>query len=450
MQAGGPALGYLEDFKFNRQSGETSVNPPTGSLPARLDIIRGILEDDLMKRWQDPPIETRSDAPRPYYFIRPYVPRPGSAGLDRVRKRIPLGYCDETSVRKAHQRKQEIMAPINQGKFLLQAQIRFSELVEKYREARLPKLGSATRKKYETHIDNHILPVFAQAELADIDRQSIEAWLNHEAGKHVHTFEATDQNGRKVKEPHEFHGLGWWALCDLRNILSAIFTAASDWGLWQGENPCARVNLGHKVEKREKRIPNAADLQKFLAALPDTCILPVDAAQLVVLTAVVFGLRVSEVLGLEPADVDAHAGTLQVNRRWHRGEFGPTKSAASRRVRQIGPLAEQLVRHGRDKHYIFEREPGMPPDDRDLQQHVFRPAAEAVGIYFEGFGMHTFRRLNITWRQEAGATPFEAMKAAGHSKPETTWLYTIPDSERERAHVETILARLVPASGLRQ
>jgi hypothetical protein len=29
---------------------------------------------------------------------------------------------------------------------------------------------------------------------------------------------------------------------------------------------------------------------------------------------------------------------------------------------------------------------------------VFRPAAEKAGIYFEGFGTHTFRRLNISWR----------------------------------------------------
>jgi hypothetical protein len=114
-------------------------------------------------------------------------------------------------------------------------------------------------------------------------------------------------------------------------------------------------------------------------------------------------------------------------------------------VRQIGPLAALLFELGRDKVYIFEREPATPPDDRDLQQHVFRPAAETVGIYFEGFGMHTFRRLNITWRQEEGATPFEAMKAAGHAKPETTWLYTITDAERERKHVEGILARVMPA-----
>jgi integrase len=390
-----------------------------------------------VKRWQDPQIETRSDVPRPYYFIRPYVPQAGSAGLERVRKRIPLGFCDEITMRKAQSRKQEIMGPINQGKFILQAQIRFKDLVEKYREARLPKLGSATRDKYEAHIENHILPAFGQAELADIDRQSVEAWLIREMTSHFH--------GER-----EFDGLGWWARADLRNILSAIFTAAIDWGLWQGNNPCAGVKLGEKVEKREKRIPSAADCLRFLLALPDTAVLPVEAVKLAVLTAITAGVRISEILGLEPGDIDAQAGTVKVARRWHRGDLGPTKSAASRRVREIGPLAELLADLGRGKHFIFEREPGLPPDDRDLQQHVIRPTAVAVGIYFEGFGMHTFRRLNVSWRQEAGATPFEAMKAAGHTKPDVTWLYTITDRERERGHVETMLARVMPAGGLIQ
>ena len=411
-----------------------------------------------MKRWQDPKIETRADAPRPYYYIRPYVPQAGSAGLQRIQKRIALGYCDETTMRQAHARKQEIMAPINQGKFILQAQIRFAELVEKYREARLPKLGAATQRKYEAHLDNHILPVFGRAELADIDRQSIEAWLNREAGPHSHARlgggsprEARALNHETGSTPagehQKYGGLGWWALHDLRNIMSAIFTAATDWALWSGPNPCAGIKLGAKVERREKRIPNAADLQRFIAALPETVILPAESARLVVLTAVVAGLRVSEVLGLQPGDIDERKGTLQVNRRWHRGAVGPTKSTASKRVRQVGDLAGELAKLGRGRTYIFER--GMtPPDDRDLQQHVFRPAAEAVGIYAPGFGMHTFRRLNISWRQEAGATPFEAMKAAGHSKPEMTWQYTVTDAGREREHVETILSRVLTAGGV--
>jgi hypothetical protein len=55
--------------------------------------------------------------------------------------------------------------------------------------------------------------------------------------------------------------------------------------------------------------------------------------------------------------------------------------------------------------------------------------------------MHEFRRLNISWRQEAGATPFEAQKAAGHAQPSTTWVYTITDDGREQSHVNAILQR---------
>ena len=80
-----------------------------------------------------------------------------------------------------------------------------------------------------------------------------------------------------------------------------------------------------------------------------------------------------------------------------------------------------------------------------MQQHVFRPAAEAAGIYFAGFGMHTFRRLNVTWRQEVGATPMEAQKAAGHASLDMTFLYTQTDEAREREHVGRILERVKPA-----
>jgi integrase len=56
--------------------------------------------------------------------------------------------------------------------------------------------------------------------------------------------------------------------------------------------------------------------------------------------------------------------------------------------------------------------------------------------------MHTFRRLNVSWRQEAGATPIEAQKAAGHASLNMTFLYTQTDAERERQHVSRILERL--------
>jgi integrase len=102
--------------------------------------------------------------------------------------------------------------------------------------------------------------------------------------------------------------------------------------------------------------------------------------------------------------------------------------------------------------FIFVRENGNPPDDRDLQQHVWRPAAEIAGIYHPGFGVHEFRRLNVTWRQAAGASPFEAQKAAGHASLNMTFLYTQTEESRELEHVIKIRNRtnqgadLTPAS----
>jgi integrase len=388
-----------------------------------LDIIRFILDgggEDYMprQRWQDPKIQTRTDVSRRFYFIRPFVPVVTPEGVLRKQKAIPLGFCDEMGKRQAEARKQEAMATVNAGRFIVECQIPFGELARRYLEARLPQLGAATRAKYRSHIQKHILPAFQGLRVCDLDPATVQGWLNQK----------------------EQGGLSWHTRTDLKNILSAIFTQAEEWRLWQGENPCARVKVGRKREVREKRLLSPDSFRSLLAVLP-------DLARFIVLVIFTTGLRISEVLGLRWDDIDFDRGTLRVARRWHRGDLDQPKSEKARRVRQLGELLEQF--RGRypgpqaAERYIFGGQDGNPPDDRDLNQHFLRPAARRLGIYWKGFGWHTFRRQNISWRQEAGATPFEAMTAAGHAKPETTWLYTITDPQREREQVDRMLGRLL-------
>jgi integrase len=304
-------------------------------------------------------------------------------------------------------------------------------------------LGAATQAKYRAHLQNHVLPAFGDLLLCEITRPAIEAWLNKKAEPQTVTV---CRNG--IETTLEREGLGWWALLDLRNLLSAIFSRAIEWGLWDEGNPCEGIAIGRKKTKRARRIPVAEDLTSFLGAIQDTAIIRADGARLIVLVAVVAGLRVSEVLGLQVGDIDARAETLHVERRQHRGDVDEPKSESARRVRQVGALARELLVYAagrRPEDFIFERKDGRLLDDRDLQQHIFRPAAEAVGIYHPGFGMHTFRRLNVTWRQQEGATPIEAQKAAGHASLDMTYLYTQTDEAREREHVGRILDRLKPA-----
>jgi hypothetical protein len=46
--------------------------------------------------------------------------------------------------------------------------------------------------------------------------------------------------------------------------------------------------------------------------------------------------------------------------------------------------------------------------------------------------------------EQAGATPVEAQKAAGHTSLGVTMLYTQTEAQREREHVTKIIERLAP------
>ena len=163
-------------------------------------------------RYQDPKIE-KAGASRKYYRIRPYVPMVLPDGkIERRRKDIRLGWCDEITASQAKALKQATMATVNAGPIVVQSQIPFSALAAKFEGARIPQLGTATQGKYRAHLKNHVLPAFGDMKLCDIDRPCVEAWLASKSA------------------------LGKATRLDLRNLLSAIFTQAANWKLWSGDN----------------------------------------------------------------------------------------------------------------------------------------------------------------------------------------------------------------------
>src|SRR5207253_8573401 len=98
--------------------------------------------------------------------------------------------------------------------------------------------------------------------------------------------------------------------------------------------------------------------------------------------------------------------------------------------------------------YVFQNG-GEPFDDRVILKNFIRPAAEQLGLYFPGFGWHSFRRQNITRIQDEGATRFDAQQQAGHSRPSMTDDYTIIDFERREKAVLRFQRKLLenPANG---
>lgn len=390
-----------------------------------LAMIRNILGgEDMPKKYQSGKLETRKDVARPYYFVRATLVRFNKAGeRKRVRQEHKLGFVDEISVKRAKELRAAVLETINAGRFVAQSQVLFKDATKRYVDVRLPQLGVATQAQYKSQIDNHLLPAFGDQKLSEIDRPAVEQFLTAKA-----------------------ETLGWWSRNNLRSVLSAIFLAAKDWKMWEGESPTLKVRLGKKKFVREKRLLTVEQLRMLLAALP-------DRLRFIVLLQFGLGLRISETLGLRWRDFDLDKATVSIRRRWYRGDLSEeqeNKTEASTADLRLGAslISEIKLRHPgvhkRDEFLFLSDDGLLPPDDRDLLRFEFRPILVRLKLYYPGFGWHAFRRQNITWKQQVGgATLPEAQKAARHASLDMTYLYSLTDTERETTQQQAMFDYLI-------
>src|SRR5207248_134863 len=124
-----------------------------------------------------------------------------------------------------------------------------------------------------------------------------------------------------------------------------------------------------------------------------------------------------------------------------------------RSILGIGDLVEPLRGKaaedgGRPDSFVFQqkRAPGKPLWDSGVRDALHQ-AAQAEGCDFPGLGPHSFRRANITWRQQVGGSAIEASKIAGHSDLEITGEYTCVSPERQNELTRRIQRMLREAVG---
>jgi len=90
-------------------------------------------------------------------------------------------------------------------------------------------------------------------------------------------------------------------------------------------------------------------------------------------------------------------------------------------------------------------DPSKPLWDSGVRDALHQ-AAQAEGCDFPGLGPHSFRRANITWRQQVGGSALEASKIAGHSTLEITAEYTLVPPERQNELTRRIQEKLTRAA----
>lgn len=300
----------------------------------------------------------------------------------------------------------------------------FGEVAKMYKESYLSRddqISKPTRIKEESHLDLHIIPRWGKYRLNEIPPKDVEDWL-------YHTFDS------------------WWTRHAMRFIMGRIYRKAEEWGLWEEgkRSPIQKVKLGKNWYKRPRQILSMEQTARVLARLEDPILLVVE-------TCIATGARISEVLGLKWKHVDLKAGTIRIEQRlWHQ-DIDEPKTDTRKRTLAWGSLVERYIakaaEEGADPEtWVFRqrRDPGKPLWDSGVRDALHQ-AVKHEGCDFEGLGPHSFRRANITWRQQVGGSAIEASQIAGHSDVDMTADYTFVDIERQQQLTRAIQERLAKA-----
>ena len=302
---------------------------------------------------------------------------------------------------------------------------RLAELWRKdYVENTKVKLATPTREKYRMRLHTHILPRWKDARLADLENsKAILDWLQHEC-------------------------TSWHMMIDLRNIMSGIITRAQEWGIIPRSyaNPMQWVKVGRKWTVRENRILDDDETAAVFSRLEDPQLLICE-------TCLDTGTRISEAVGLQVKHFDPKKGIIRIEQRHCRGDVDEPKTKNSRRTLSLGSLVDRYQRwiasngitSPNDWIFFQEDDRSKPMWDSGVRK-ALKIAAVGAGCDFPGFGLHSFRRANITMRQEEGGSAIEASKIAGHATVSQTGDYTVVQLKRQEELTRAIQRRVKAAA----
>jgi integrase len=384
----------------------------------------------LKKRVQHPKVHIRKDRGNSYWFFRYWLDEILPDGsIKTSRKFHTIGpSCGESALGKkaAESERTAFLAKLNVAETRSEAAvvarqpdepgaIIFGKLAQMWRSDYVERqigdrflVAATTRAKYTNHLQNHIMPRWKDTRLAEFRSKDVIDWLHTEC-------------------------TSWNTMCDLRNIMSGIFTKAQEWEVLPETyaNPMRRVKLPKKWDVREKRILTEDQTARVVARLE-------DPIKLIVETCLDTGTRISEALGLQIKHIDLEQGLIRIDQRNWRGDIDVPKTERSKRTLALGSLTERY------KTWITEmkrqdRNAWMFPQVRNLDEPMWdssvrdalKKAAVAEECDFLGFGPHTLRRANITRRQEVGGSSIETSQIAGHANTKMTEQYTVVDLDRQ-------------------
>lgn len=244
-----------------------------------------------------------------------------------------------------------------------------------------------------------------------------------------------------------------------RRVMNLVFKHGQTYGLLprsEEGNPMKFVRVKTQSEY-EAMLITPEEGFKILMAMPQ------PERTLTMLIAAT-GLRISECLGLQWADVDYESQQISVRRSWTGGKVGRSKSPASKAPVPLVPQLAGFMRewqqqtpYGQPADWMFAstRLKGKQPRVANmLVEDYLRPAAVKVGVLKEGekvrFGFHNLRHSLASFLVRNGTDVKTVQKMLRHSDVSTTLgIYAHSMSEdRLAAQVDMLTAMMTPSKAV--
>ena len=256
------------------------------------------------------------------------------------------------------------------------------------------RLREHTMRTKKYIVELKILPYFGDKRVNDITAADIRQWQN------------------------ELIKMGYSPtyLKTINNQLSAIFNYAVRYYDLKS-NPCAKAGSMGKSKAEEMDFWTGEEFRKFIDSVMNKR-LSYMAFMILYWT----GMRLGELLALNPKDVDLEKRTISITKSYQRlgkkDVITPPKTSKSKRVITIPEFLAADIKDYMDSLYDLQEDDRLFPITKYYLEHEMQRGIKESGV--KRIRVHDLRHSHASMLIELGFSPLEIANRLGHEKVETT------------------------------
>lgn len=272
--------------------------------------------------------------------------------------------------------------------------MKFEDFWKMYYADMETRLREHTMRTKKYIVELKILPYFGNKRVNDITAADIRQWQN------------------------ELIKMGYSPtyLKTINNQLSAIFNYAVRYYDLKS-NPCAKAGSMGKSKAEEMDFWTGEEFRKFIDSVMNKRL-----SYMAFMTLYWTGMRLGELLALNPKDVDLEKRTISITKSYQRlgkkDVITPPKTPKSKRVITIPEFLAADIKDYMDSLYDLQEDDRLFPITKYYLEHEMQRGIKESGV--KRIRVHDLRHSHASMLIELGFSPLEIANRLGHEKVETT------------------------------